>query len=145
MADRPPRHRARWVSPLMRRVLLVNFVPLALLLGAVLYLDQYQDGLLEAEVTALREQARIYAGALGESAVRVTDPNNPVLVPDLARPLLRRLTDPTPNAEAKIYAPDGTLIADSRVRMGAGGADQYRAAAAVLRPQPGHRPGGAGV
>ena len=106
----------------MRRVLLVNFVPLALLLGAVLYLDQYQDGLLEAEVSALREQARIYAGALGESAVRVTDPNNPVLVPDLARPLLRRLTDPTPNAGAKIYAPDGTLIADSRVRQGAGGA-----------------------
>jgi two-component system sensor histidine kinase ChvG len=106
----------------MRRVLLVNFVPLALLLGAVLYLDQYQDGLLEAEVSALREQARIYAGALGESAVRVTDPNNPVLVPDIARPLLRRLTDPTPNAGAKIYAPDGTLIADSRIRMGAGGA-----------------------
>jgi two-component system sensor histidine kinase ChvG len=106
----------------MRRVLLVNFVPLALLLGAVLYLDQYQDGLLEAEVAALREQARIYAGALGESAVRVTDPNNPILVPDIARPLLRRLTDPTPNAGAKIYAPDGTLIADSRVRMGAGGA-----------------------
>ncbi len=117
-----PRHRTRWVSPLIWRVLLVNFLPLLLLVGAVLYLDQYQDGLLEAEVSALREQARIYAGALGESAVRVTDPNNPVLVPDLARPLLRRLTDPTPTASAKIYAPDGTLIADSRVRLGAGGA-----------------------
>ncbi len=122
MADSLPSRRARWVSPLTWRVLLVNFVPLALLLGAVLYLDQYQDGLLEAEVTALREQARIYAGALGESAVRVTDPNNPVLVPDIARPLLRRLTDPTPTAAAKIYGPDGTLIADSRVRMGPGGA-----------------------
>ena len=114
--------RTRWVSPLLRRVLVVNFVPLALLLAALLYLDQYQDGLLEAEVSALREQARIYAGALGESAVRVTDPNNPVLLPYLARPLLRRLTDPTPNAGAKIYAPDGTLVADSRVREGAGGA-----------------------
>ncbi len=122
MAESPARHRARWVSPLMRRVLLVNFVPLALLLGAVLYLDQYQDGLLEAEVTALREQARIYAGALAETAVRVSDPNNPVLVADIARPLLRRLTEPTPNAGAKIYAPDGTLVADSRVRLGAGGA-----------------------
>ena len=122
MAESPARHRARWVSPLMRRVLLVNFVPLALLLGAVLYLDQYQDGLLEAEVAALREQARIYAGALAETAVRVSDPNNPVLVADIARPLLRRLTDPTPNAGAKIYAPDGTLVADSRVRLGAGGA-----------------------
>ena len=135
MLAAPARHRARWVSPLMRRVLLVNFVPLALLLGAVLYLDQYQDGLLEAEVSALREQARIYAGALGESAVRVTDPNNPVLVPDIARPLLRRLTDPTPNAGAKIYAPDGTLIADSRVRMGAGGA-------VTTEPLPGTAPRG---
>ena len=117
----PQTRRRRWVSPLLRRVLLVNFVPLALLFATLLYLDQYQDGLLEAEVSALREQARIYAGALGESAVRVTDPNNPVLVPDLARPLLRRLTDPTPNAGAKLYGPDGQLIADSRVRPGAGG------------------------
>jgi two-component system sensor histidine kinase ChvG len=106
---------------LLRRVLLVNFVPLALLSASLLYLDQYQDGLLEAEVSALREQASIYAGALSESAVRVTDPNNPVLVPDLARPLLRRLTDPTPDAGAKLYGPDGALVADSRIRTGAGG------------------------
>jgi two-component system sensor histidine kinase ChvG len=119
--QRRPR-RTRWVSPLLRRVLVVNFVPLALLMAALLYLDQYQDGLLEAEVAALREQARIYAGALGESAVRVTDPNNPVLVPDLARRLLGRLTEPTPDAEAQIFAPDGALIADSRVREGPGGA-----------------------
>ncbi len=117
----PRASRRRWVSPLLRRVLLVNFVPLALLSASLLYLDQYQDGLLEAEVSALREQASIYAGALGESAVRVTDPNNPVLVPDLARPLLRRLTDPTPDAGAKLYGPDGALVADSRVRTGAGG------------------------
>jgi two-component system sensor histidine kinase ChvG len=117
----PPYRRRRWVSPLLRRVLLVNFVPVALFSASLLYLDQYQDGLLEAEVSALREQASIYAGALGESAVRVNDPNNPVLVPDLARPLLRRLTDPTPDAGAKLYGPDGALIADSRVRPGGGG------------------------
>jgi two-component system sensor histidine kinase ChvG len=109
------------VSPLLRRVLAVNFVPLVLLSATLLYLDQYQDGLLEAEVTALHEQARIYAGALGESAVRATDPNNPVLVPDLARPLLRRLTEPTPYSWAQIFGPDGSVIADSRVRSGTGG------------------------
>ena len=116
------RSRRRWVSPLLRRILLVNALPLALLLAALLYLDQYQNGLLEAEVQALREQARIYAGALGESAVREQNPDNPILQPDLARPLLRRLTEPTPNAQARLYAPDGQLIADSRVREGAGGA-----------------------
>ncbi len=130
-----PRPRApgvprRWVPPLLRRILLVNALPLALLVAALLYLDQYQNGLLENEVTALREQARIYAGALGESAVRETDPDNPQLVPEIARPLLRRLTDPTPNSQARIYSADGQVIADSRVREGAGGADQHPAAAA---------------
>ncbi|MCW3473665.1 stimulus-sensing domain-containing protein [Limobrevibacterium gyesilva] len=116
------RIRPRWVSPLLRRILLVNALPLALLLAALLYLDQYQNGLLQAEVTTLREQARIYAGALGEAAVREDDPDNPKLVPDQARPLLRRLTEPTPNAQARLYAPDGQIVADSRVREGAGGA-----------------------
>lgn len=114
--------RRRWVSPLLQRILLVNALPLALLVAALLYLDQYQAGLLEANVQALREQARIFAGALGESAVREPDPDNPVLQPDQARPLLRRLTEPTPNAQARLFAPDGRLIADSRVRDGAGGA-----------------------
>ncbi len=114
--------RERWVSPLLRRILLVNALPLALLLAALLYLDQYQNGLLEAEVQTLREQARIYAGALGESAVREQDPDNPLLQPDVARSLLRRLTEPTPNAQARLYAPDGQLVADSRVRPGTGGA-----------------------
>jgi two-component system sensor histidine kinase ChvG len=119
-AARQPRQR--WVSPLLRRILLVNAVPLVLLVAALLYLDQYQNGLLEAEVGTLREEARIYAGALGESAVHPQDPDNPRLAADIARPLLRRLTEPTPNAQAKLFAPDGTLIADSRVMEGQGGA-----------------------
>ena len=116
------RFRQRLVSPLLRRILLVNALPLALLVATLLYLDQYQNGLLQATVTALREQARIYAGALGESAVKEETPDNPVLVPELARRLLRRLTDPTPDAQAKLYAPDGQVIADSRVHEGPGGA-----------------------
>jgi two-component system sensor histidine kinase ChvG len=115
------RFRQRWVSPLLRRILLVNALPLALLVVALLYLDQYQNGLLEAQVTALREQARVFAGALGESAVRTTDPDNPKLVPEVAVSLLRRLTEPTPDAQARLYAPDGTVLADSRQRAGANG------------------------
>src|SRR6201996_5317885 len=115
------RFRQRWVSPLLRRILLVNALPLALLVVALLYLDQYQNGLLEAQVTALREQARVFAGALGESAVRTTDPDNPKLVPEVAASLLRRLTEPTPDAQARLYAPDGTMLADSRRREGPNG------------------------
>ncbi len=79
----------------------------------LLYLDQYQTGLLQAEVLVLREEARIYAGALGESAVRLTASDNPRIDPDIARPLLHRLTEPTPDAQAKLYGPDGSVIADS--------------------------------
>ena len=118
-ARRPGRRR---FSTLLRRILLVNLLPLALLLAALLYLDQYQNGLLGAEVTTLREQARIYAGALGETTVHEDDAEKPRLIPEQARPLLRRLTEPTPSAQARLYAPDGQLIADSRVREGAGGA-----------------------
>jgi two-component system, OmpR family, sensor histidine kinase ChvG len=120
-AVQPKRFRQRWVSPLLRRILLVNALPLALLVVALLYLDQYQNGLLEAQVVALREQARVFAGAMGESAVRTTDPQNPKLVPEVAQSLLHRLTEPTPDAEAKLYAPDGAIIADSRMQEGPGG------------------------
>lgn len=113
--------RGRWVSPLMRRILLVNAMPLVLLLAALLYLDQYQNGLLEAEVGALRQQARIYAGALGEAAVREEGTEPPRLVIDQARPMLRRLTEPSPNVQAKLYAPDGQVVVDTRIRQGAGG------------------------
>ena len=116
------RPRFRWVPPLLRRILLVNALPLVLLLAGLLYLDQYQNGLLLAEVGTLREQARIFAGALGETAVKVDEADRPRLLPELARPLLRRLTEPTPNAQAKLYGPDGTVVADSRVREGTGGA-----------------------
>jgi two-component system sensor histidine kinase ChvG len=113
--------RSRWVSPLLRRILLVNALPLFLLVAVLLYLDQYQTGLLQAEVLVLREQARIYAGALGESAVRLTSSDSPRIDPDIAVPLLRRLTEPTPDAQAKLYGPDGSVLADSRIRTGPSG------------------------
>ncbi|GBR47807.1 histidine kinase [Acetobacter pomorum] len=112
--------RTRLISPLMRRVLLVNILPIALLGVTILFLNQFRNGLLATEVTALREQARIYAGALGQSAVRATHPHatNPqdrgyVLEESLARPLLLRLTEPSPNAHARLFGPDGRLVADN--------------------------------
>ncbi len=127
------RFRQRWISPLLRRILLVNALPLALLVVALLYLDQYQNGLLEAQVTALREQARVFAGALGESAVRTTDPDNPKLVSEVAASLLRRLTEPTPDAQARLYAPDGTVLGGFAPARGAGRHHHHRTFAAAAR------------
>ncbi len=116
----PPRRR-RWVSPLLRRILLLNALPPALLAAALLYLDQYQNGLLAGDVEAMRTQARIYAGAIGEAAVRIEN-DRAVLVPERARPLLRRLVEPSPNTQARLFDISGLVVADSRVREGAGGA-----------------------
>jgi two-component system sensor histidine kinase ChvG len=40
---------------------------------------------------------------------------------DVARPLLRRLVEPSPNTQARLFDNAGVLVADSRVREGAGG------------------------
>ncbi|KXV78446.1 sensor N-terminal transmembrane domain-containing protein, partial [Acetobacter cerevisiae] len=60
--------RTRLISPLMRRIMLVNVLPLVLLAITMLFLNQFRNSLLATEVTGLREQARIYAGALGQIA-----------------------------------------------------------------------------
>jgi two-component system sensor histidine kinase ChvG len=127
--------RRRWLSPLLRRILLLNALPPALLAAALLYLDQYQNGLLAAEVEALRTQARIYAGAIGEAATRTRD-DRTTLVPEQARPLLRRLVEPSPNTQARLFDTTGLLVADSRVREGQGGA-------IVTEPLPPPEPQGA--
>jgi len=114
--------RKRLASPLLVRILLLNALPLALLAVTLLFLDQFQNGLLETDVNALREQAHIYAGALGQSAVRVSAhaPGHPAPGGNLeldvaqARPLLARLTEPSPNAHALLFDPDGKLVVDSR-------------------------------
>lgn len=113
---RPPRF-----SRLLRRILLLNALPPALLAASLLYLDQYQNGLMAAEVEALRTQARIYAAGIGEAAVRIEN-DRASLVPELARPLLRRLVEPSPNTQGKLFDNTGLLVADSRVREGSGGA-----------------------
>lgn len=129
------KRRRRWLSPLLRRILLMNALPPALLAASLLYLDQYQNGLLAAEVESLRTQARIYAAAIGEAASRPSD-DRTVLVPEAARPLLRRLVEPSPNTQARLFDNTGLLVADSRVREGPGGA-------IVTEPLPPPEPRGA--
>nr|WP_230410461.1 stimulus-sensing domain-containing protein [Roseomonas oleicola] len=123
------------MSPLLRRILLMNALPPALLAASLLYLDQYQNGLLAAEVESLRTQARIYAAAIGEAAATPRD-DRTILVPEAARPLLRRLVEPSPNTQARLFDNTGLLVADSRVREGPGGA-------IVTEPLPPPEPRGA--
>lgn len=123
------------VSPLMRRILLVNAVAPALFFFTLFYLNQYQTGLLAAEVASLREQARAYAGALDDQPiVKEERTDNAQIVPELARPMLSRLTEPSPYVEAKLYDSSGTLLADSSVRETSNGPVSSETLPAVVEP-----------
>ena len=140
----PPRAeptRRRRFSTLTLRVLAPNVLALAVLIGGVLWLDRYRDGLIDAKIRALQTQAEIIAGALGESAVE--GPAEHVrLSPELARSIVRRLAAPA-QSRSRLFAPGGELVADSRQLESAGrhvqlkylpppGADE-RAEAALAR------------
>ena len=111
------------VSPLTRRILMVNFLALCILVGGLLYFGQYEDRLEEAELTALTTQGEIFAGALGQGAVGTRTDGSRLLLPHVARPMIRRLVEPT-RTRARLFAVDGRLIADSRVMLGPGGSVQ---------------------
>lgn len=108
----------RFMSPLTRRILLINLAaPISLVL-AFFYLDQFRLGLIEARFTALRHEANLISGALGEIAISPFE-FSPALEPELSRQVLRRLSAQS-SARARLFDADGELIADSRLLLAAG-------------------------
>ena len=114
------------ISPLTRRVLTVNILALGALVAGLLYLGQYEDGLVEAELASLHTQAEIFAGALGEGAAGEAAGGGQALLPITARPMLRRLVGPT-RARARLFGAAGALIVDSRDMVGPGAPVQEEA------------------
>lgn len=104
------RRRRGPFSSLTGRVLAVNIVALAVLVGGILYLDEFRASLIVARTNALLNQGEIIAGALGLAAS--SGPEALGLDVDTASLLLRRLTD-TLNTRARLLESDGQLIADT--------------------------------
>ena len=113
----------RTFSPLTLRILAVNVLALAILVGGLLYLGRYQDRLIESELEALQTEARIFAGAIGEAAVTRGGDESNDLSHDLARQMVRRLVETT-DTRTRLFDASGTLVADSRVLIGPGGVVQ---------------------
>jgi two-component system sensor histidine kinase ChvG len=124
------------VSPLTLRVLAVNVLALAILLGGFLYLSRYQEYLIQAEIDSLETEAHIFASAIGEAAVEPVDTHSggaagagaaageadPIgegyaLAPELARQMVRRLVEVT-ETRTRLFDGDGRAVADSRVLVG---------------------------
>jgi two-component system, OmpR family, sensor histidine kinase ChvG len=116
-----PERRLRWptVSPLTRRIIAVNVLPLLLLAIGFLYLGKFESSLIGQQIESLRTQGEIFAAALGEGAVLDSADEGEILLPDLARQMMRRLVEPT-RTRARLFDVDGKLIADSRLLRGPG-------------------------
>ncbi len=109
LATRPDRA----VSPLLLRILAVNVLALAILVGGLLYLGNYQERIIGTQLDAMVAQVRIVAGAVAENAVVIDDNDQSVLSPLLARMMVRRLAEAT-ETRTRLFSTDEALLADSR-------------------------------
>ncbi|MBH62739.1 MAG: histidine kinase [Alphaproteobacteria bacterium] len=107
--------RRRLLSPLTLRVLAINILALAILVGGLLYLGQYRESLFEAKVAALSTNGAIIAGALGEGAVGGA-PESIALHVEIATDFVRRLSQLT-GTRVRLVDEGGALVADSRVLL----------------------------
>ena len=113
----------RRLGSITTKILALNVLALFLLVGGLLYLDEFRDGLIDAKIAALQTEGEIIAGALGEAALDA-NPEAPTLDPIATRQLLRRLIEPT-QERARVFDQTNALIADSRSLLGAGREVQF--------------------
>jgi len=114
---RDGRETGRHLSPIMLRILAVNVMALAILVGSLLYLGRYQDRIVASELEALLLESRITASAVAEDAVVIADDDRVILSPLLARPMVRRMAETT-RTRARLFDADDTLLADSQTLLG---------------------------
>lgn len=108
----------RW-SPLTRRILLLNIVPVALLALGAVYLSDYEDELIDTELASLAVQGEMVAAGIAEVAVAGGETTVNRLDADAARQLLTRLVRPT-GVRARLFSETGELLGDSAVLSEAG-------------------------
>ena len=126
-------------SSLSRRIAILNLFGLVAMVSAILYLNQFREGLIDARVESLLTQGEIIAGAIAASGTYdpgalTFDPEillnlgqgqslapteeqlgviDFLINPEQVAPIMRRLISPT-RTRARIYDRDGYLILDSR-------------------------------
>ncbi|MBI1273479.1 MAG: HAMP domain-containing protein [Alphaproteobacteria bacterium] len=110
---------SRRVSPLALRILAVNSLALAILVGSLLYLGRYEERLIQSEIESLGVEAHIFSNALGEGAVILDYEERSVLSPELSSQMVRRLVEAS-DARMRLFDSDGSMVADSRVLAGTG-------------------------
>ncbi|CAN5919620.1 stimulus-sensing domain-containing protein [soil metagenome] len=113
------RRATRRYSPLTRRILLLNIIPVALLTLGAVYLSDYEEELIDTELASLAVQGEMVAAGIGEVAVAGGETTVNRLDADAARQLLTRLVRPT-GVRARLFSEAGELLGDSTILSEAG-------------------------
>jgi two-component system sensor histidine kinase ChvG len=121
------------MSSLTVRILSVNIIAIMILGAGFLYLGQYTDSLIEAELESMRAEARFISGALSEGAVRPVFQISPIpfedpmeieaIKPNFARRMVRRLGE-SGTSRIKLFSVDGSVLADTHRLLGPNGVVQ---------------------
>ncbi len=130
------RIRRRWkkssdrISGLTTRILAVNVIAIMILGVGILYLGQYTENLIKAELEAMKAEARFTAGAILEGAMRPVLFESPygrqnavetkAINPALARSMVRTLGS-IGKSRIRLFNVEGTVMADSHLLIGPGG------------------------
>ena len=114
------RRRLRAVSPLTVRILVVNLMALAIPIIGALFLAQYQQKLIANELSNLRTEAELSAVAIAEGCVTTDVDDNAVLLPTLARQMVRHISSHVIN-QTQLFDTNELMLADSHKLSGPGG------------------------
>jgi two-component system sensor histidine kinase ChvG len=135
-------HRAGFqfrFTSLAGRIIVLNLFGLAILVGGILYLNQFREGLIEARAKSLQTQGEIIASAIAQNSAPdsihpLADPEPMIdlpidapasradeslsalafrINPEQITPLLHNLIKPTSGARARIYDREGNLLMDT--------------------------------
>lgn len=99
------------ITGLTLKIMGVNVAALIMLLFGVIYLGEYQRGLIDAKLETFRTEVQLVAAALSESAA-ATDGEHYVLASDDARNMVRRFGQAT-GQRIYVFNQSGQMIADS--------------------------------
>ena len=121
--SRLARRHLRVISPLTNRILAVNLLALAIPVVSILFLAQYQQRLIDNELTSLRTEAKLFAVAIAEGCVDRNNEDVATILPQPARAMIRHLVETT-TTRTQLFDTGEHLIADSHQLMGPGGVVQ---------------------
>jgi len=107
-----PRKQRRF-SRLSVRIMALSIFPVATIFGGLLYVGAYERSLVEAELNALSAQARLFAGAIAETAVTPGAPDERRIDHTLAAGVMRQLAAAA-TARARLFDRDGRLLVDTQ-------------------------------